>query len=222
MKDGRKSYKLLAITAIFFSLVNIPLFAKAVVYPDWFTEEGLDELYPSEKYIREKGEGSTKQAAENDAVSYIARYFETEAKVSSVSEINAVQANGETDITEKTNIRNEISSNIKLFGVKFTEAFYLKKQKTYYVVAYIDKEDAWNRYESEVESERDSFISYYENAMGEENPIDKIKLLNDAIPSSDSVSAGNYTASSKYDFCLSTSDGNADKRVSNYVLCSFK
>ena len=175
-----KSYNMIALVTVFFSLAITSVYAKSIVYPDWFDDDGLEEKFPAKNFIREKGEGSSKQAAENDAVSYISRYFETETNIISVSSVDAVQTNEKTDITESLSVRNEISSNMKLFGVKFTEAFYLKKEKKYYCVAYIDRKDAWARYESEIKNARDIFISYYENAVHEVEPINKIKLLGDA------------------------------------------
>ena len=175
-----KSYGLIVLVTVIFSLVNISLYAKPLVYPDWFDDDGLEKKFPSKDFIREKGEGTTRQTAENDAVSYISRYFETETNISSVSSFAAVQINGKSDITETLNVRNEITSNMKLFGLKFTEPFYLKKEKKYYCVAYIDRKDAWTRYESEIRTERDIFISYYEISMKEVEPINRIKLLGDA------------------------------------------
>lgn len=164
----------------FFSLTNFVLFAKPIVYPDWFSDEGLEDVYPSDIYIRERGEGPTKQAAENSAVSYISRYFETHVDYSSLSQISAFQSQDNTDITETAQVSTLVTSNMKLFGVKYTEAFYLKKAKTYYVVAYIDRKEAWQSYESEVTNEKDIFLAFYQKALAEEEPINKIKLLADA------------------------------------------
>ncbi len=163
-----------------------PLYAKAPSYPLWFTDEGLEEIFPQSQYIREHGEGKTKHAAENDAVSYIARYFETEVSVSSVTSINAVQSNKQTKITETTDIQNAINSNIKLFAIKYTESFYEKKAKTYHVVAYIDRKDAWNQYASTIQVSRDEFIDFYERAKNSEDAIQRIRLYTSALDSGNS------------------------------------
>lgn len=173
-------------TAVFFAILILifltdKAFAKSPVFPAWYTDDGLEENYPSAKFIRERGSGKTKQDAENDAVSYISRYFETEASISSISTVNAVSTDEKTTITETLNIQQAISSNMKLFGIKFSDRYYNKKEKTWYVVAYIDINDAWNRYEPEISMERDEFMAYYEEALNELEPIKKIQLLTDAL-----------------------------------------
>ena len=180
MKNLIKKHALLVAVAAFFTLSNLSLYAKPVVYPDWYSDEGLEELYPSATYIRERGDGPTKEAAENNAVSYISRYFETHVDYSSLSEMSAFQSEDDSQVFEKTQVSTLVSSNMNLFGVKYTEPFYLKKSKTYYVVAYIDKKEAWQKYETEVTNEKDIFLAYYQNAIAQDDPINKIKLLEDA------------------------------------------
>ncbi len=165
--------------------IKNPLFAKSMVYPVWYDEKGLEEAFPSVLYIREKGEGADKQSAENDAVYYISLFFETEAAGSYVSELKAIQSIDTSEVIETTDIRKEISSNTKLFGIEFTEPFYHKKEKKWYSVAYINRKEAWNRYEIEVSAERDRFLSYYESAISEKESFNRIKLLKESLRSGD-------------------------------------
>lgn len=162
-------------------LLNSVVAKQKVSYPAWYTEAGLEETYPSSKFIRERGEGKTKQDAENDAAAYISRYFKTEVNVSSVSKTSGVSSNGETTLVQEIDINNQITSNMELFGIKYSDSYYDKKAKTYYVVAYIDINDAWNRYEPEIRVTRNEFMAFYDSAFQEEEPVSRIKLLNDAI-----------------------------------------
>lgn len=149
--------------------------------PVWYTVEGLEEVYPLSLYIREIGSGKTRQDAENNAVSYISRYLETETSYSSESILSAVTTDDDTTITETTDIRTLITSNIKLFGIQYSDNFYNKKEKEYYVVAYIDREKAWNQYEPELRVEKDKFMAYYTKAQKESDAFHRIRMLNDAL-----------------------------------------
>lgn len=156
-----------------------------LTYPDWYSdEEGLEEVYPSSAYIREVGSGSTKQAAENNAVSYISRFLETEASYSSVSSLSATTTDGGTAIVETTDINTIITSGIKLFGIQYSDSFYNEKEKEYYVVAYIDREKAWNQYEPELRMEKENFMAYYTKAEKESDTFHKIKMMNEALDAS--------------------------------------
>ena len=178
MKDRKRLFQLL--TLVFFWIITIPLYSKEPEYPLWYTDDGLEEAFPSINYIRERGEGSSKTEAENDAVSYIARSFEIETQVSSTSELKAVQTNDNLDVKKTTDIKTKITSNVTLFGLQFSDPFYLKKKKKYYVVAYINRTDAWNRYEPELTADRNTFLAFYDSAMKEPGAIGRIKLLSAA------------------------------------------
>lgn len=178
MMPDKSGIKILLFSILF--LITTNAFAKAPAYPAWYTNDGLEEEYPSTKYIREMGSGKTKLDAENDAVAYISRYFQTNVSVNAVSRTTGITTNGETSMIQEMEITNEISSNMQLFGIKYSDCYYNKKERTYYIVAYIDINDAWNRYEPELTLKRNEFMAYYEAAQVEQEPVVKIKLLNDA------------------------------------------
>lgn len=143
--------------------------------PDWLTSD-VNSVYNENEHIAAVGEGYSTDLARNDALNKLSMYFETTVRSEGVAK--RVTVNSSFSSSSEQTI--SVTSNMKLFGVKFTEAFYLKKEKKYYCVAYIDRKDAWARYESEIKNARDIFISYYENAVHEVEPINKIKLLGDA------------------------------------------
>ncbi|MCR4714764.1 MAG: LPP20 family lipoprotein [Treponemataceae bacterium] len=158
--------------------------SKEIIYPAWYTEDGLEEEFPSASYVREIGTGKTKQDAENDAISYISRRFETEVSSSYTSNMSANSTDGSTSVIESINVTNTTFSNMKLFGIEYNEGFYNKKEDKYYVVAYIDINNAWKQHEPSLRMERDKFMAYYEAAEKEKEAVYRIKLLNNALASS--------------------------------------
>ena len=149
--------------------------ASAQKVPEWITSD-VNAVYNENEYIAVVGEGYSTDLARNDALNKLSMYFETTVRSEGVAK--RITVNSSFSSSSEQTI--SVSSNMKLFGVKFTEAFYLKKEKRYYCVAYIDRKDAWTRYESEIKNARDIYTSYYENAVHKVEPINKIKLLGDA------------------------------------------
>ncbi len=178
--------KRFGMTAAFLAGIAIILTATScattqeITYPLWYTDEGLEETYPSASYIREIGTGKTKQDAENDAVAYISRYFETEVDYSYTNRLNAVSTDDETTVTETTDINKSSSSRIKLFGIKYSENFYDKKQGEYRVVAYINKKEAYEVFKPTITGERDKFMALYDKAEDETDYLLKCSFYKSA------------------------------------------
>ena len=80
----------------------------------------------------------------------ISLYFnaKTDLLMSSVSEACKVEKNGESfSSSEESYGENlNISSEAEFFGVAFTDVWYEKKSDTFYVLAYIDRNEALSVY----------------------------------------------------------------------------
>lgn len=151
--------------------LTVPLCAKTVPAPEWMTEDGLEEVYPSKEYIRERGMGKKKEAAQNDAAAYISRYLITQVSTSSVTITSATRNNGNVSVEEQTRIENAISSNLKLSGIRYTEPYYDKKGKVWYCVAYVQREELWNQNKINLQNSRDRLFSFYKAAQNANEPL---------------------------------------------------
>lgn len=113
--------------------------------PDWFNN--VNGVYPESKYIAESASGTTEVEAKYAAVKLLAGYL-----------ASSVQA-----IPESV----DVSSEVILCGVDFSESYFVKKEKKYYCVAYLDREKIWACYKPEIKKACDDFMAVYK--MGERN-----------------------------------------------------
>ena len=169
----------------FFVIISA-LSAKAPVEPDWV--QNYRTVYPDSEYLAQRGSGKKGEQAKTDALAQLASYMQTSVNANFSTRYEATEE--DEKVSEKTSIVNEInvSSNIALFGVEFTEPYYSKSEKKWYCLAYINRENAWNLYEAEVSKEKNIFLSFYNKAMQENEPVKRIKLLSDTLEAGDDFS----------------------------------
>ena len=180
-----KKSKIIFSAFIFFIIISA-LAAKAPVEPDWV--QNYRTIYPDSEYLAQRGSGKKAEEAKTDALAQIAGYLQTTVDANLTTRFEASTENEKA--SEKTSIVNEInvSSNISLFGLEYTEPYYRKSEKKWYCLAYINREKAWNLYEAEVTKEKNVFLSFYNRAMRENEPIKRIKLLGDTLAAGDAFS----------------------------------
>ena len=109
--------------------------------PKWFTD--LEKVFPSEKFIRAIGEGSSITLAKSFALSELSSYFEQTIETKtfatkSISKNNLV-------VEEYSNYKQDfvLKTNAEIFQVEYTDFFYNKKNQKYFICAYINKENIW-------------------------------------------------------------------------------
>lgn len=171
--------KKLSILLILFISFESLFAAKKVVAPDWLLD--VNTVYPFKDYIAHVGEGKSKEMAQNDAVGKIARYFESNVETSTQSFLSMNQEDSKkARKSQAVEVVTKVSSDVKLFAVEYSESYYDKKAKTYYVVGFINRGNVWKQYEPVVKMSRDTFYSYYDKAQEENDPFTKIEYLRDA------------------------------------------
>lgn len=137
------------ILELLFIAIFIPLFAAP---PKWLTE--LEKVYPTDKFIRAIGEGTTIKKAETEAISSISLNFNARTKVinNAIKDYNSVIEENKTKISKSYALTQEttISSESEFLCVKFSDSYYDKKKKTYYLVGYIDRNEVSGIYEQKI------------------------------------------------------------------------
>lgn len=166
-----------ALTVLFFLVFSIPAFAKPNI-PDWLQD--YKSVYPNSKYIAQRGSGDSAEKSKTDAISQIARYFQTSVNANLTTTLSSVA--NQNQIQESTKVVDEVqvASEISLFAVETTEPFYFKKDKKWYCVAFIDREAAWNQYEPQIQDAKSAFMGFYEKAENESEPFYKIEFYESA------------------------------------------
>lgn len=152
-------------------LILLPLTLSAKdTTPVWVTD--CKAAFPDDAYLAQRGSGKNAEAARSDALMQLSTYINTSVEANLTTSI----ANSVTDgkISERTDVSSiiSLSSSVSdLFGLQFTEPFYVKKSKTWYAVAYIDRAEAFTRYQPELEDARSAFTASYDLARNEADPL---------------------------------------------------
>lgn len=144
-----KSVRFIAAAFVLFVLTGF-CFAKEVERPDWVDD--WRKLYPDTTYVAQMGKATGKQGANEAktvAANTIAQYIKTNVQ----SELNSTlkthsgsnkKGRLETS-TERDNSQSiTLSVDTTLTSLEFTEPWYNKKEKTWYCVAYVEREKYGN------------------------------------------------------------------------------
>ncbi len=142
-----------AIKRIIFIIIT--LFCSLSIYsavPKWMSE--LEKVYPTNEFIRSIGEGDSIKKAEQDAVSAISLNFNAKVKVinKAIKEYNSIVSEEKTQSSKSYNLKQEsiIASDVEFLCVKFSEPYFDKKNKEYFVTGYINRKDASEYYEQKI------------------------------------------------------------------------
>ena len=146
--------------------------------PKWITD--VEKVFPSEDFIRAGGEGVTESAAKKAALAELSSYFGQTIK----TEISAVQNNRHSNYVYKEKsdfVQNlKTSSEVDLFCVHYTQAWFNKKTGKYYVCAYIERDEMWQILVQKMDVISAEFDSVIQNSKSEKEPFKKLLILEEA------------------------------------------
>ena len=146
--------------------------------PKWITD--VEKVFPSEDFIRAGGEGVTESAARKAALTELSSYFGQTVK----TEISAVQNTHQSNdvYKEKSDFVQNLktSSEVDLFCVHYTQAWFNKKTGKYYVCAYIERDEMWQILEQKMDVISAEFDSVMQNSKSEKEPFKKLLILEEA------------------------------------------
>lgn len=127
--------------------------------PKWLSN--IEAEFPSEEYIRALGEGDNEDLAKEFALSELSAYFSQKIKTDVKASRNISNTNSKHKENSEINQNINISTNVELFSVEYTNSFYDKKRKTYYICAYINKSEFWEV----LSSKMNTIIKVYERTV---------------------------------------------------------
>jgi len=149
--------------------------------PAWMLD--VNEVYPSKQYIAQIGEGASREEAEIDAQARIARYFESNINTATLGKLEMSEYNGKVKTDREIDKTTKISSNVKLFAIHFSEPYQDKKAKKWSVVAYLDKDEAYQIFRPKVDLPAQNFATNYNKATKaakNEDDMTAVKFLRKA------------------------------------------
>lgn len=170
---------------LMFMSVNTFAATRKKIVPNWVTNH--NEVFSPSEYIAFRGNGKTSETAQNNAISEMSYYFQT--GVNSIRQVNYTSMqtteNGRISIKEQQGVSNltSITTNMNLAGVELTEVYYDKKGKTYYCVAYMNRNTAWTQYKPKIDHARNNFYGYYKKGTEDTDVFSRIRYLGYAISS---------------------------------------
>ncbi len=160
------SFMILALTASIFAFARDP---------KWLSDR--ESVYPEEKYIARVGRGEDPDIAKAKALGDIASFFKAQVR-SETSANQKIKSTGSEVQKEYTIDQSTmIVSQMDLVAVDYSEIYYAKKEKVYYVVAFIDRDAAWSAYEPEILKAKNNYESLYDLALGTKEQILRYKYL---------------------------------------------
>lgn len=173
-----KEIKILSLSCFLFLLATNISFAKSSPMPDWV--QNYRSVYPDSEYLCQRGSGKSAEEAKTDATGALARYFQMNVSANLSTTMTSISSG--TEIQEETAIINDVQvmSQVDFFGLEYTEPYYLKQEKKWYCVAFINRENAWIQYKPQIEIAKNSFEGLLKNAEKENDNFTKLKSLRTA------------------------------------------
>lgn len=161
---------------IYFITLNILYSALCfAAAPTW--KLNLEKQFPSEKYVRAIGEGTTEPAAKKSALSELSAYFSQTiiAESESYQKIRQAEAGNVTSSDLRENVI--VHSDTELFCVRYTDAWTEPKSKKIYVCAFIDRKEAWDLITQKMKGLEDKCNQLSKLADNEKESFKKLLLL---------------------------------------------
>lgn len=166
---------------IYLLCFSFPLFSENI--PSWL--KNLDQEYPNSEYIKALGEGSSEKKAKITAIADVSLLFHSKVKVYNnvISDLQRTNENNTSSFTKKENFHQnfESVSEVDFYCLNFTDSFYDKKNKKYYIVAYINRNEAFRFYEVKMIPLISEFDAIVRGINEEEEPLFKTYLYHRAF-----------------------------------------
>lgn len=157
-----------------FLFLNSLAFAKSKAVPEWV--ENYRATYPAAEYLAQRGSGDSAERAKNDATAALSRYFKTSVNANLSTTMTSVTVGN--SIEEKTLVVDDVNvlSQVDFFGLEYTEPYYLKSEKKWYCVVFINRLDAWTQYKPQIELKKNAFSGLYKNLEKENDYFTRLGL----------------------------------------------
>jgi hypothetical protein len=172
----------------FIAAILYALFTRAVSAQDrapaWLLD--TEPEYPSSRYVAATGEGKTRAEAETAAVTAISLFFgtKTEIRKEAIREFNETTINTTAGFSKKTYIGESalIKSEEEFLGIRFAPPRFDPQRQTWTVLAYINRREAGEIYESRINANMSAVNALIEDAEREKEAIYACALLYGGLP----------------------------------------
>ena len=139
-------------------------------------------LFSSPAYIAVRGYGQDVVSAEGNALAGVSRYFSSRISVNTVEKTLVTDDGAKRRLEDVTHILSDTT----LFAVRYTKAQFNKEQKNYEVIAYINREEAWQIYAPKVQHAANAFSGLYNRGTQQSSDFMQALFLLQARESAES------------------------------------
>lgn len=164
---------------LFFSCASVPQ-----EVPDWV--EDYTVVYPDSTYIAQLARVEKGDAVQvkNRAAVQLAEYIRAEVQSEKTTEYQMTQS-ADGAVSEQLDIvsNSSVSTDLTMNYLEYTEPWYSKASKTWFCVAYIEREKAYEAYKPTIQDGRDKFMALYDKAEQESDYIQKCVFYKSAYNS---------------------------------------
>lgn len=176
-----KKIRLIIGALVFFAIAEFG-FAKEIERPDWV--DNWRTIYPDTTYVAQLGKATGKNSekeAKTIAANTIAQYIKTNVQSELTTTLKIHSGSNKNDRLE-TSTEHDINQSITLSvdtaltSLEFIDPWYNKKEKTWYCVAYVEREKIWEQYRPYLQNARDKLFSFYDIADNNEEPLYKMLI----------------------------------------------
>ena len=143
--------------------------------PLWLFD--AEKAFPSKNYIHAVGEGNSVSNAKNSALNELNAYFLQTVSSESFSKHFLTQK--DSDFSENADVFITVNSTSQneLILVQFTDSFFDRTSRRYYICAFINRNDAWNVLSRRMNTQILEYKSTYSAAQKEADDFKKILIL---------------------------------------------
>ena len=130
--------------------------------------------------MADRGVSTTEESAKTEALAALARYVGMTVNANLTTAINSIDTG--SSLNEGISVQNttQVTATVSLFGVEYTQPYFLKSEKKYYCVAYVERDRAWQQYVPKIENEKNIFYGFYKKAQTEKEPLFKCSYYKSA------------------------------------------
>ncbi|RLD15716.1 hypothetical protein DRI50_03585 [candidate division KSB1 bacterium] len=140
------------------------------------------DVFPQSQYIVGVGSGDTREAAEKNAVSEIAKVFQSNIQVDETLIESALEhtKGNRTELTTNSQMYNQtqITSNLELKNIKVERVFFSEKEGMYYALAVLNRAETAQLYRKDFNENDQLLQKYFRQAEQESNKLHKLSDLN--------------------------------------------
>lgn len=167
--------------------------------PVWMTDEGRLSMFPSTRFLSAFSYGSSAEIAQSKAAEQLSEYIKSHIE----SSVDYCLDDDNNSVSQKSSIKTD---NL-LYAVEYTSAYYSESLGMYCVVAYIDRDKAFDYVKPKLDLGLKVFVPEYQGSLELEDDFEKIlgiqkarRVLTEFYEAYDFARALNPGKAASYDY----------------------